>query len=173
MGEVAQSQTSAAGGKAVHRPGDVKFLVCVDDRPQSRAALRFACQRVRNSGGSVALLHVIERPEFQHWAAIGQVMESEQRAEAEALLERLAGEVNEIAGLLPELHLRDGDVADEILAQVREDPTISLLVLGATAPEDKRFSLITELATRLIGRLRVPLVIVPGNLTPQEIDNLT
>ncbi len=172
MGETAASGR-AAEPAAGHRPGDVKFLVCVDNQRQSRMALRFACRRVRNSGGRIALLHVIERPQFQHWATIGEVMETEQRAEAEALLERFAAEVQELAGCLPELHLRAGDVGDEILAQVREDKTVDLLVLGATAPEEKRYSRINELANRLIGRLRVPIVIVPGNLTPDEIDNLT
>ncbi len=163
----------AADPASGHRPGDVKFLVCVDGRRESRMALRFACRRVRNSGGRIALLHVIERPEFQHWAAIGEVMESEQRGEAEALLEGLAAEAEELAGRAPELHLRAGDLGDEILALVREDKTVDLLVLGATAPEEKRYSRISELANRLIGRLRVPLMIVPGNLAPDEIDALT
>ena len=172
MGEPATSDR-AAGRATGHRPGDVKFLVCVDNQRQSRMALRFDCRRVRNSGGRIALLHVIERPEFQHWAAIGEVMESEQRAEAEALLEGLATEAEELAGHRPELRLRAGDLGDEILAQVREDKTVDLLVLGATAPEEKRYSRINELVNRLIGRLRVPLLVVPGNLTPDEIDGLT
>lgn len=163
----------AADPASGHRPGDVKFLVCVDGQRESRMALRFACRRVRNSGGRIALLHVIERPEFQHWAAIGEVMETEQRGEAETLLEGLAAEAEELAGCVPELHLRAGDLGDEILAQVREDKTVDLLVLGVPAPEEKRYSRINELANRLIGRLRVPLMIVPGNLTPDEIDALT
>ena len=89
-----QDATDGAAGRK-HVPGCVKFLVCVDARPQSRVAVRYACWRAKNTGGSVSLLHVIEPPEFQHWAAVGDVMENERRADAEQFLNDLAIEVND------------------------------------------------------------------------------
>lgn len=156
-----------------HVPGEVKFLVCVDRRPQTRVAVRYACRRAKTTGGSVSLLHVIEPPEFQHWVAVGDVMEDERRAEAEQLLQDLSSDVNEWAGVLPELCVREGDIGDEILAQVEEDPTVEVLVVGAAPPDDSGFSLITFLAGKLVGRLSIPLVIVPGNLSDEQIVNMT
>ena len=40
-----------------------KFLVVVDETPEVESALAFAANRVRRSGGSIALLYVIEPPE--------------------------------------------------------------------------------------------------------------
>ena len=65
-----------------HQPGKVKFLVCVDDSEDCRVALRFACLRARNTDGHIALLYVIEPADFQHWAAVGRLMEAEKREEA-------------------------------------------------------------------------------------------
>ncbi len=154
-------------------PGQVKFLVCVDRRPQSRVAVRYACRRAKNTGGAVSLLHVIEPVEFQHWIAVEDVMEKERRGDAEQLLQDLSSEVNEWAGIVPEVVLREGDIGEEILAQVEEDPDIDVLVVGAAAPSDTGFSLITFLAGKLVGRLAIPLFIVPGNLSDERIVSMT
>ncbi len=154
-------------GEETHGPpttGRMKFLVCVDHRPQSRVALRFACRRATTIGGSVALLHVIEPPEFQHWATVGKEIEHERHEAAQALLDDLAAEVNEWGGLVPELWLREGDIGDQILVQIGEDPTIDILVVGAAAPSDKGFSMIEFLVGKLAGKLSIPLVIVPADL---------
>lgn len=170
-----KARHDATGGatERKHVPGHVKFLVCVDARPQSRVAVRYACRRAENTGGSVSLLHVIEPPEFQHWTAVGDVMENERRADAEQLLNDLAIEVNDWAGVRPELSVREGDIGEEILAQVSEDEEIDVLVVGAAAPGDRSFSLITFLAEKLLGHLAVPLVVVPGNLSDEQIANMT
>ncbi len=167
-------EAGTSGGSAHdHVPGRVKFLVCVDRRPQTRVAVRYACWRAKNTGGTVSLLHVIEPPEFQHWAAVGDVMDAERREEAGQLLEDLSLEVNDWAGLRPELSVREGEIGKEILAQVREDSEVDVLVVGAAAPGDRSFSLITFLAEKLLGHLTVPLVVVPGNLTDEQISNMT
>ena len=154
-------------------PGQVKFLVCVDQRPQSRVAARYAAMRARNTGDQLALLHVMEPAEFQHWVAVGDVMEEERRVEAEVLVQSTAMEIRELVGSIPEVILREGDIGEEILAQVEADSSIDLLVVGAAAPEDKCFSLITFLAGKLVGHLSIPLVVVPGNLTDAQIENMT
>ncbi len=156
-----------------HQPGRVKYLVCVDGSPQSRVAVRFACLRARNTKGYVVLLTVIEPAEFQHWMAVASVMLEERREEAESLLQELAVEVNEWAGVMPVFSVREGHVGDEIIAAVEEDPTIDFLVVGASPPSDKRGKLISWLAGQLAGKLGIPLVIVPGNLNDQELADLT
>ena len=44
---------------------------------------------------------------------------------------------------------------------------------GAAAPGDRRFSLITVLAEKLLGHLTVPLVVGPGNPSDEQITNMT
>ncbi len=156
-----------------HIAGRVKYLVCVDGTAHSRVAVRFACLRAKNTNGYVVLLHVIEPAQFQHWMAVEGVMKEERREETEQLLHDLAAEVNAWAGVMPVLSVREGELGEEILAAVEEDPTISFLVVGAAPPEAKRGKLISWLAGQLAGRLEVPLVIVPGNLTDEQLINLT
>jgi nucleotide-binding universal stress UspA family protein len=156
-----------------HVAGRAKYLVCVDGTEQSRVAVRFACLRAKNTRGYVVLLTVIEPAEFQHWMTVEDVMNEERRDEAERLLHDLAAEVNEWAGVMPVFTVREGRIGNEILAAVEEDPTISFLVVGAAPPEAKRGKLISWLAGQLAGRLEIPLVIVPGNLTDEQLVNLT
>ncbi len=149
------------------------FLVVVDDSPEMRAALRFACRRARSSGGRVALLRVIEPAEPQHFATIGELMRAEARQDAEDLLDRLAGEVNAVSGHLPVLYVREGKPREELLGVIAEEPSISVLVLAADPGPGGPGPLVTALTGKYVGRLRVPVTIVPGSLTDGQIDAIT
>jgi nucleotide-binding universal stress UspA family protein len=149
------------------------FLVVVDGSDEMRAALRYACRRARNSGGRVALLRVIEPPEFQHFAAIGNLMQAEAREAAESLLQRMAETVNETSGEMPMLYVREGEPCDQLLELIDEEPSISILVLAAGTGPEGPGPLCQALAGRYVNRLRIPLTIVPGSLTDAAIDALT
>ena len=153
--------------------GERTFLVVVDDSEEMRAALRYACRRARHTGGRVALLRVIVPAEFQHFAAIGQLMRQEARAEAEALLKRMVGQVREISGEEPVTYVREGNPRDELLKLIDQEPSISILVLAAGTGSEGPGPLISALTGRAVNRLRIPLAIVPGTLTDQAIDALT
>ncbi|MFP6730469.1 MAG: universal stress protein [Alphaproteobacteria bacterium] len=156
-----------------HIAGHVNYLVCVDGSAHSRVAVRFACLRAKNAEGNVTLLTAIEPAEFQHWMAVEDVMLEERREDAERLLNDLAAEVNEWAGVMPSLTVRDGHIGEEILAAVAEDPTINFLVVGAAPPPHKHGKLISWLAGHTAESLNIPLVIVPGNLTDEQLINIT
>ena len=158
---------------AKHIAGHVNYLVCVDGSAHSRVAVRFACLRAKNAQGNVTLLTAIEPAEFQHWMAVEDVMLEERREEAERLLNDLAAEVNEWAGVMPSLTVRDGHIGEEILAAVAEDPSINFLVVGAAPPPHKHGKLISWLAGHAAEALTIPLVIVPGNLTDEQLINIT
>ena len=149
------------------------FLVIVDESPEMRAAFRYASQRARYTGGRVALLHVIHPPEGQHWRAMEELMRAEQREEAEELLGILAAQLKELTGSPPVVYIREGEPAAEILAQIDEDPSISVLVLAAAVDPAGPGPLVSMMSNRLIGKLRVPLIIVPGGLSDAEIDRVT
>ncbi len=149
------------------------FLVVVDNSEEMRAALRYACRRARTTGGRVALLRVVEPAEFQHFAAIGNLMREEARQEAEVLLQRMATEVNETSGEVPVLYVREGEPRDELLKLIDEEPRISILVLAAGTGSEGPGPLVSALTGRYASRLRIPVTIVPGNLTDQAIDVLT
>ena len=141
------------------------FLVVVDRSPELKVALRFACRRARATGGRVAMLYVTE-PASAEWLGVGEIMREERRAEAES-------EVREMSGDLPVLYVREGDAAGELLKLLDEEPSVSVLVLGADPGPKGPGPLITTLANKHIGKLRVPLTIVPGALSIEAIDSVT
>ena len=156
-----------------HVAGQITFLVCVAHDDHSAVAARFAAMRAQNSGGGVALLHVTQPPEFQHWAAVGERMREETLEEAQAMLDEMASEVEALLNVRPALHIREGRIGEEILAHIEEGESIDLLVVGAAPPDDGHGSLISWLAGQLAGRLNIPLVVVPGNLSDQQLRDLT
>ncbi len=152
---------------------DRVFLVVVDETEEMKVALRFACQRARRTGGRVALLYVIEPAEFQHWMAVGDLMREEARSEGEQLLQRLAAQVNELVGTIPVLYVREGKVRDELFKLLDEEPRISILVLGANTGSRGPGPLVSALTGKMIGKLRVPITVVPGNLGDEDIDQVS
>ncbi len=154
-------------------PGERLFLVVVDQTEEMKTALYFACRRAVRTGGRVALLYVIEPPEFQHWLGVERVMEAEAREEAERALQVMAEHVQAIVGKMPILHVRQGRRRDELLALINEDPEISVLVLGTAAGHEDPGPLVTYLIGQLGGQLRLPVILVPGQLTEPEIDAVT
>ncbi len=152
---------------------DRVFLVVVDETEEMKVALRFACLRARRTGGRVALLYVIEPAEFQHWMAVGDLMREEARSEGEQLLQRLAAQVNELVGTIPVLYVREGKVREELFKLLDEEPRISVLVLGANTGTRGPGPLVTALTGKMIGKLRVPITVVPGNLSDEEIDHVS
>ena len=148
------------------------FLVVVDESEELRNALRYACRRAQRTNGHVALLHVIEPVEFQHWLGVGRVLEEDARAQAELKLQKLASDVFAQTGTMPVLHIREGKRAEQLVALLQEDPSISLLVL-ATASGANPGPLVTFLLGHLGKRVKIPVTLVPGELTLEEIDLLT
>jgi len=149
------------------------FLCVVDDSPELSRALRFSCQRAKRIGGRVALAYVIQPVEFQHWMAVGDLMQEEAREEAESLLSEVADKVVLSTGKLPAIYLREGDTVEELTNLVDEDKNISLLVLGAATGKDGPGLLVSYFVEKAAGKLRIPITVVPGNMTDEDIDNIT
>ena len=150
-----------------------KFLCVVDDSPECRLALRFAFRRAARTGGGVILLNVIEPADFQHWMAVENLMREEAREEAEKVLQTLADEVSQWSGIMPEFAIREGRTQDEVIKLLEDEPEIRMLVLGASAEKDGPGPLVSALAGPMSANMRVPVTVVPGNLTIEKIDEIT
>jgi hypothetical protein len=127
-------------------------------------------RRAAHTGGRVALLYVIEPSELQTWIAIENLAREERREEAEQLMQRLCDEIMPIAGAMPIVYIREGSRRDELLALINEEPSISILVLAAGTGPEGPGPLITYLTGKPAARLRIPITIVPGGLTVEQLD---
>lgn len=72
--------------------------------------------------------------------------------------------------LVPEEIIREGAMADEITGLIEEDQDIGVLVLGASKDPSGPGPLVSTLAGgRLAGTFPVPITLVPGHLSTEEI----
>ena len=152
-----------------------KFLVIADESPEFQAALRFACRRARSTGGHVALMKVIEPAVFEHWSGVRDEIERQAREEAEATLQKMAEYVIAETGLPPEFIIKHADNTRVALRQViGEDPAIKILVLAAAVGGRGPGPLVASIAKEGVkwGARKVPVTIVPGDLTDDEIADL-
>ena len=148
-----------------------KLLVVVDDTPEFQSALRFASLRAAKVGGGVSMLYAIPPADFQHWAAVELLMREEARQEAENHLQLLAEKVQDFSGVMPEIMIKEGLAPDLILSLIGQDKDIHVLVLGASTNGGPG-PLVSAFGGPLLQKLSVPLVIVPGNLSDEQIDRL-
>ena len=148
-----------------------RVLLCVlDDTEELDVALDYAAMRSRRTGARVGLLYVMDQPDdFQHWAAVGDLMREEARVEAERRLQDAAAKVKRMSGLSPIFYLREGDRAQETIEQIQEDQDIAFLILAANVGSQGPGPLISQITGKAIGSLHIPVVVVPGNMSEDEI----
>lgn len=149
------------------------FLVVVDESVEMPVALYYASRRAMRTGGRVALLRVIPKEESHGLASVAALMKEEARQEAEQLLQRMARTVIEVTGAIPVIYILEGSVRDELLQLIDDDPTISILVLAAGTGPEGPGPLTSYLAGKAAGRLRIPVTVVPGSLTREQMDAIS
>ncbi len=148
-----------------------KFLVILDDSRECLNAMRFAAMRATKTGGGVQILSVIAPDEFNHWVGVGDIMREEARDRVIAHFEVFAKWMRDRQDIDPELVIREGEIVPEIMAQIRDDADIGVLVLGAGTGKGGPGPLVTQLS-RNAGGLPIPLTIVPGELSKEQLEQI-
>jgi len=146
-----------------------KFLVVLDDTPEMLNALRYAAIRASKTGGAVEMLAVVSPEDFQHFMGVAEVMRAEAREKIEAHFQIFKDRLERRYGVTPTLVVREGDRLEEVIAHVKSDPEIAVLVLGAGINKGGPGPLVTALTGRRVVDLSVPITIVPGSLTREDI----
>jgi nucleotide-binding universal stress UspA family protein len=156
--------------EAGHQP---KLLVVIDDTEECDRAVYFASRRAARIGGNVVMLRVMEtHDQSQQWLGVADIMRAEAHEEADAELRKYAARAKAIAGITPECMMRDGDKAEEILKLIDEDEDIFILVLAAGTGSEGPGPLVATIG-RGTEAYPIPVAIVPGHLSDEEIDALS
>jgi nucleotide-binding universal stress UspA family protein len=147
-----------------------KFLVVLDDTPECLVALSYASRRAQHTEGAVVLLIVIEPEAPQGFAGVEDIMRAEAREQAQATLAKFAARVRDLANLDPEMVIREGNRAEEVRSLIESDEDIAILVLAAGAGTEGPGPLVTAIAARGAGTFPVPITIVPGTMSEEQLD---
>jgi nucleotide-binding universal stress UspA family protein len=156
--------------EAGHSP---KCLVVVDDTAEWDRAVYYASRWAVRAGGGVVMLRIIEtEDQNQQWLGVADIMRAEALEEANAALDRASGRANGIAAITPERVIREGDPTEQILDVIDKDVDIATLVLAANPGPEGPGPIITLIAA-VVGSFPIPVVIVPGDLSDEDIDALS
>jgi nucleotide-binding universal stress UspA family protein len=121
----------------------------------------------------VVMLRIIEtEDQNQQWLGVADIMRAEAQEDANAALDRAAGRANGIAAITPERVIREGDPTDQLLDVIDKDVDIAMLVLAANPGPEGPGPIITMIAA-VVGSFPIPVTIVPGDLSDEDIDALS
>jgi hypothetical protein len=146
-----------------------KFLIILDDTPEMLNAMRYAAIRASKTGGGVEMLAIISPEEFQHFMGVAEVMRAEAQEKIEAHFQIFKDRMERREGITPTLAIREGDKVDAIIQHVKSDPEIGVLVLGAGVDKAGPGPIVAALTGRRMVDLGVPITIVPGSMTKEQI----
>ena len=154
---------------------DRYILVVADNSEEMNTALEYACARSKKTGRKIIIATFIEPLDVLTTKGVTDIMKEEAREEAETILKKGASFVQERTGDYPALSLREGDTIAELKQLLDEEKNINVLVLAAnTDPNSKNPGpIITSLVSNEITTLRIPIMIVPGNLSSEHIAQIT
>ena len=147
-----------------------RFLAIVDETPECARAVHYAARRAAAIGNGLALARIVEPGEFGHWLGVEEIMRSEKREEAEALLATYADMARARApGVEVTTTIVEGEKLPAVGKLIEEDRDIAIMVLAAGEGSDGPGPLVSAVVTRAFP---IPVTIVPATLTDEEIENL-
>ena len=149
------------------------FLVVMESNIDMKTSLYYTCRMAKRVNGRIALLYVVEPSDFVEWQSVGNLLQEQQRQEAEQVLQKAAGEVQRQSGIMPALFIREGKKIDETAQLIEEEQTISALVIIVDVVGKTPGTISSQWNAKLSARLKIPLIIVPNNLTEEDIRRVT
>lgn len=144
------------------------YLVVMDETEEAKVALRFASVRARETGGSVHILALVPRQNFQAFGAVQATIEREALERAEVMANAAAGNIFAESGRMPVIAVRPGNPNDVIARYLEEHDDIAALVLGAAANGNPG-PLVVHFS-HAAGTLPCPVYIIPGSLSNPQVD---
>jgi nucleotide-binding universal stress UspA family protein len=148
------------------------YLVVVDDSAESRVALRFAARRAAKTGGTIEILGIVEPQDFVQFGGVQNAIEEEQRLRIEGVVSSAVGEILDEAGMEAKIILRSGDAVRSVREYLEGRDEVAALVLGA-APSGSPGPLIANFTGNDAGLLPCPVMIIPGSLSDERLEQLS
>ena len=148
------------------------YLVVIDDSAEARVALRFSARRAAKTRGNVEVLAIVPPQDFVQWGGVQAAIEEEQKLRIEGVVSGAVGEIFDEAGMKPAIVLRSGDAVKVGRDYLADRDDIAALVLGAAESGDPG-PLVAHFTGKDAGKLPCPVMIIPGSLSDERLEQLS
>ena len=151
------------------------ILVIADGSKEMDVALKYACSRSKKTNRKIMIVTFIEPLDVLTTQGVTEIMQNEAREEAEKKLKYASSVVKESTGILPVLHVREGEIIQELKSLIDEEKNINVLVVAAKVDEKEKNPgpIINSLISKELSNFRIPIMIVPGNFSSEHIALIT
>ena len=147
-----------------------KYLVVIDDTEECDRAVYWAAKRAGRTKSQLVMLRVIDTEEHnQQWLGVADIMKAEALEAANTAFDKYAARAKEISNITPDRVIREGVPSEEIVKLIDEDTDIGILVLAADTTSEGPGPLVSSLI-KSAGSFPIPVAIVPGHLSDEDID---
>ncbi|MFL6736655.1 MAG: universal stress protein [Sphingomonas sp.] len=148
------------------------YLVVVDDSAEARVALRFAARRAAKTGGKIEVLGIVEPQDFVQFGGVQAAIEEEQRLRIEGVVSAAIGEILDESGVEMNIFVRQGEIVRTVRDFIGSRQEVDALVLGA-AGGGSPGPLVTNLCGHDAGKLPCPVMIIPGSISDERMEDLS
>ena len=148
------------------------YLVVVDDSAEARVALRFAARRAAKTNGAIEVLGIVEPQDFVQFGGVQAAIEEEQRLRIEGVVSSAIGELLDELGVEANIIIQHGEPVKAVRDYVGEREEVAALVLGA-APSGSPGPLVANFCGNDAGRLPCPVMLIPGSLSDERLEQLS
>ena len=148
------------------------YLVVIDDSAEARVALRFAARRAAKTGGRIEVLAVVEPQDFVQWGGVQATIEEEQRLRIAGVVSASVGEILDEAGIEASIVVEQGEPVKAVRDYIGQREEVAALVLGA-APSGNPGTLVAHFTGHDAGVLPCPVMIIPGSLSDERLEQLS
>jgi nucleotide-binding universal stress UspA family protein len=148
------------------------YLVVIDDSAEARVALRFAARRAAKTNGRIEVLGIVEPQDFVQWGGVEKAIEEEQRLRIEGVVSASVGEILDEAGIEATIIVRQDEPVKAVREFIGSREDVAALVLGA-APAGSPGPLVAHFTGNDAGKLPCPVMIIPGSLDDERLEQLS
>ena len=139
------------------------IIVCIDTTNASSITLRYTFLKARKLGFKVKILSVIESS-HRNLLFGSHIIGQEKKQDLKEYLDNLIADVKKETEIEPMISIREGDIAAEILHEVKITPNCVMVVFGKSNSSKSDNTVLPRIAQKIGTKIRVPIMIVPENL---------
>lgn len=145
-----------------------KYLICVGKTDYARNAIRYTALKAQKHSAIVEILHVINPNDYVDLFSFDNAMETNKQIIYKQLRE-IVQEIELEADIKIQIDIQSGNFKEQVIEKIKSNTDINLCVL-----ETPTYSGLTieSLLHEMNSSLKIPIFILPSNMTNTEIEEL-